>query len=492
MHSLRIISVAVAVLVAVFFPPAESPSGWIDDWFDQKTGTSAGYYEGQKRGYYSAGGFSGRVKLSVDPAFTAMPPQIKAGCGGIDAFWGGFGFLNFDYLVQKVQRILQSAPAAAFDIALNTLCTPCAQTIKSLEAISNQLNSIQLDDCKASRAVATYAVDAFSGNRGKMGDLSSIKSEFLQAIGAKNLAQTVREETAAIGNSWSNWQSTGTRKNMAIAAADNPVSTCSAVIRDLFISEGFLLAKAGAMAGLDQDFLAMARGLIGDVYIHPYEGVTVVPIPHCSENNLDKAADLISKGQGYVRVVDGDDATHCRQYDGVSLQSKIRTRINGIIGAMKNKSPITLEDENFLIYTPLSLGLILKHAVMMGVDEQLAQDIPDLIARVYAYLFLTDVLSNIEFAIASAEQAASAHKGGGSSSTCMMEMTRDSMASLKEIRRRAEILVGKLKSEYQEIMLESNSLQNWVERQKAFSRLAYDDLQKRFGMAVANRAMGLW
>ena len=96
-------------------------AGWVDDWLQQKTETSPGYFEGQKRGYFTGGSFSARWQQSNDYLFTAMPPKIKAGCGGIDVFLGGFSYLNFEYLVTKLQRIMQAAPAAAFDIALNVL-----------------------------------------------------------------------------------------------------------------------------------------------------------------------------------------------------------------------------------------------------------------------------------------------------------------------------------------------------------------------------------
>ncbi|BEH09855.1 hypothetical protein GSUET_14670 [Geobacter sulfurreducens subsp. ethanolicus] len=88
--------------------------------------------------------------------------SIKSGCGGIDAFLGGFRFMNVDYLVQKLQRILSSTPAAAFDIAMKTLAPQVSDTIKSLEAIADRLNNIQLNDCKAAQALVAVASEPFS------------------------------------------------------------------------------------------------------------------------------------------------------------------------------------------------------------------------------------------------------------------------------------------------------------------------------------------
>ena len=43
--------------------------------------------------------------------------------------------------------------AVAFDLALNTLCEPCSTIISKFEAIANQLNSLQLDECAAGKQI---------------------------------------------------------------------------------------------------------------------------------------------------------------------------------------------------------------------------------------------------------------------------------------------------------------------------------------------------
>ncbi|MGZ3593574.1 MAG: conjugal transfer protein TraH, partial [Syntrophales bacterium] len=67
--------------------------------------------------------------------------------------------MNFQYLVQKLQGILASAATVAFDMALKVLCPICSETLKSVEAIANQLNSAGLDSCKAGKAIVSYAAD---------------------------------------------------------------------------------------------------------------------------------------------------------------------------------------------------------------------------------------------------------------------------------------------------------------------------------------------
>jgi conjugative transfer pilus assembly protein TraH len=462
-------------------------AGWVDDWFDQHTSTDAGYYEGQKRGYYTAGGFSGRVKLSNDSLVTVMPPKLKSGCGGIDVFWGGFSFLNFDYLVQKSQRILQSAPYAAFDIALNTLCTPCAQTIKSIDAIANQLNTLQLDDCKASRAVATYPLSLFS-QQGKEADLGAVKSDFMTSAGMDNLWDNIKKSGKEIGQAWSSPPT-----NFVTSTTNSPVKSCPNSIKTLLGEEGSLLQRIGSRIGLTDEFIAIMRGLIGDVYISPINGITVTPVPHCSENNSVKAADLTASGAIYIRGNAGTEPQLCEPYTGLTLQQMTQLRMERIITSMMNRTPLSPEDDNYLNQTPLSLGLILKTAVMMGAQDEVVMSIPDLVARAYAYLMLNDMIAHIEYAIAKAQQTVAAQKTGESiPEECNLQIFNDSIGSFDELRSRGRHFAAQLQVEYQKILNERATLQQWVNRYESFNKLAHNEVQQRFGLSVANRAMGIW
>jgi conjugative transfer pilus assembly protein TraH len=76
--------------------PGSATAGWVDAWAAQKTETSPGYFEGQQRGYYTGGGFSARWNLQNDYLWSVTAPKLKTGCGGIDAFMGGFSFLSRD------------------------------------------------------------------------------------------------------------------------------------------------------------------------------------------------------------------------------------------------------------------------------------------------------------------------------------------------------------------------------------------------------------
>lgn len=145
------VNILISIIMATFMLAGNASAEWVDDWLTQRTTTSPNYFSGQQRGYYSGGSFSARWPNSVDYPITVEMPRIKSGCGGIDVFMGGFSFMNTDYLVDKLQGILSGTASVAFDLGLKTLCEQCSNTIKNFEALSDKLNSMQIDECAAAK-----------------------------------------------------------------------------------------------------------------------------------------------------------------------------------------------------------------------------------------------------------------------------------------------------------------------------------------------------
>jgi len=143
--------VIIYFITLITFSVNAQAADWFDTLLDQNVSSPA-VYMNQQRGYFTAGGIQSRTPNSRLRLVSLTPPKITAGCGGIDIFWGGFNFLNPEYLVQAFQNILSHAPAFAFDLALKTLCAQCSETMKALESIANKVNSMASDDCAISKA----------------------------------------------------------------------------------------------------------------------------------------------------------------------------------------------------------------------------------------------------------------------------------------------------------------------------------------------------
>lgn len=156
--------------------------------------------ETQERHYYWGGGIRLRTpNMNVTPLILRAP-RIDAGCAGLDIVFGGFSFLNFEYLVQFLERTLQAAPAFAFSMALNALCDSCESILNKLNALANQINSMNLNSCQAAQFIGSkigqwagsiLMEDVQAGKddswlnaiKGKLGSFNSLLSSWLQNLG---------------------------------------------------------------------------------------------------------------------------------------------------------------------------------------------------------------------------------------------------------------------------------------------------------------------
>ena len=133
--------ILLSITLLISLSQAGSMQSFLDDSINS-TIENPGYYESQTRGLYSLG--SGRARFnnmgSFSP-FNVEAPNFGMGCGGIDATFGGFSYLNADYLVEKLKAVSSAAPAFAFQMALGVLCEDCKTTLNWLENIANQINN---------------------------------------------------------------------------------------------------------------------------------------------------------------------------------------------------------------------------------------------------------------------------------------------------------------------------------------------------------------
>ncbi|EEZ39252.1 conjugal transfer protein TraH [Photobacterium damselae] len=162
--------VALAVLMAFSASSFAGTTGDLGGFFDglnyQGNITAPQSYKGQMASYYSGGGAYIRtpVKQAQMAAFTV--PEIKAGCGGIDLFSGGFSFINSDQLVQMGKAIVSNAIPFAVDLALQTWAPQLKQIKDRLEAIAREINALSVNSCETAQAgVAALAGFAGVGNK---------------------------------------------------------------------------------------------------------------------------------------------------------------------------------------------------------------------------------------------------------------------------------------------------------------------------------------
>lgn len=163
-RQLKKLAIALALGTGVSAPVSTSmAASWMEDYFNSAGAgmnvTAPNYYKAQTQTTYSLGGFSYRAPQRSTQLFSFSPPGYKAGCGGIDAWLGAYGFVNKDAFVNMLRNIGQNAVGYFFQLALKTMAPEIDETLSKLSKTMQDLNSMQLNSCQALKTHFSSDVD---------------------------------------------------------------------------------------------------------------------------------------------------------------------------------------------------------------------------------------------------------------------------------------------------------------------------------------------
>jgi conjugative transfer pilus assembly protein TraH len=344
--------------------PAHAQS-WAESWFDNVTYTSPGTFADQTRGYVTAGGMSGRVDVHDDYLMSLSLPKVKAGCGGIDMFLGGMSFLDPDYLVQKLETILQAAPAVAFQYLLETLDEKMGNIISKMEAATNFLNSIQVNDCRLANRMVQIAQgdDNMSGIVEEMTGYKSVREGF-----AKSWQQSREKIQSNKGNPTEDLK--------------EALANCPAEVTDIFRT-GSLLQHAAARVGAS-DWAGVMRARIGDVYMR-WDTNDKVPlfsaIPSCPHQDTESADDFLT-GRVPTRALNiPATAADCSvSGSGRGALVLARERMETIATKIRTRSALSTEEKQFVANVRTPVHRLLEWGVRQGVIDSVIADTDELVA----------------------------------------------------------------------------------------------------------------
>lgn len=479
MEKRRVAILAVALTISLLLHPVVASSAWVDDWLDQKTTTSPNYLSGQQRGYYSGGSFNARWPSSASYPVTIETPRIKSGCGGIDVFMGGFSFMNTDYLVDKLQGILSGAAAVAFDLGLKTLCEQCANTIKNFEAISDKLNSMQLDECAAAKELVGVVMDENGFHSSEV-----MKEKLGTSIKENKLSQGVSEM-------WDIITTEDQANNNIPQSADvsRVTSGCNSEITATFLSGGSLLDNVGSKISLPDDYTSLIRGLVGDVNLEGSANAYKISYePPCSENNPDDIKAFTS-GEVFAK----DSGGTCSQITDTNrdLRQYVQNILSSIADKIENKGVLSGDEETFLAASPLSALPILKTAVGSGIKEAAVAGLADITANAYALQMLSDLYVRAETIAWKAremlEKQAEAATGQPSENCAAVIFAEHADQNISLMQTRIRRLQDAARASYVASAKEMSTIMDYLEHMQKVEQQITAEITRRYGKDVAAR-----
>ncbi|WP_050569761.1 conjugal transfer protein TraH [Dickeya sp. NCPPB 3274] len=368
----------LSLLLAVAFSSFSAYSAnWADRWFDNAVYDTPSSFDSQKRGYYTMGGFSARNNTSTDYPITISPPRLNVGCGGIDAFLGGFSFLDPDYLVEKAQRAMQAAPYVAFDMALKTMCKECADTLGKIEQITNFLNGIQLNECAMAKPIATAALTQ---------NAEALKGLWTEMTGTKSLDE-------AKDRLWT--ESTGKIKsNNGNLTEDlkSLIDGCPQEFRQL-MQHGSVVARAAEKIGMSE-FADTIRGYMGDVWIEMKSSDKVpvaVSISACPQNSKYSLDDMLN-GRSFVKTID----KQCIPAQSKPVRDIVYSKMEKILNKMKAAQELGTDEVKFINSTNIPVYAILRQAIVSHQDVVYLNVLAELVGLNYSYYIFSDLYRNTQ------------------------------------------------------------------------------------------------
>jgi conjugative transfer pilus assembly protein TraH len=359
-----------ALLVLAFAMPAHAQ--WVDDWFASSTTTSAGGFQGQQRGYYSLGGFQGRWRMTNDYLVSAQAPRLKLSCGGLDVFGGGMSFLDPEFLVEKFERIIQAAPAFAFQLALSHMCKDCAAKLNELEQMANQLNGIQVNDCRMAKRIATVLVD---------GDPKNLMDDIADEAGLKSVGDNLRK----------NWRSFISASGNAGGAPPDDMKTlvdgCPTAFKRIF-TDGSVLENTADQMGLS-DYVPLMRALVGDAIVtRTATSFQIERLDGCPISEDRDGVDPLS-GELMKRDVGGA----CESAGERRVIDIIQARLEGVRDRMRAGQALTAADQAFIDEAPLPVYKALRDSMIDGdSSDDLILLLREPLAVAYGHKILDDLL----------------------------------------------------------------------------------------------------
>ena len=387
----RIVSASILVMIG----SVSQAQSWVDDWFTSSTSGSSGSFETQQRGFYTGGSFQGRWRMSNDHVMSITAPRYRVGCGGIDLFGGGFSFLDEDYLVDKFQRILQAAPAMAFDLALQEFCKPCLAGLQTLEDLSDQLNSIQVNDCRMSQRLVQTV---------RHQDASMLMDEQMKSLSNFSISQAYQDNYHAVQEQ--------TRASGGVVQVDTRgmLDNCPAEFRDMFAG-GSVVENASELVGLD-DYANIMRGLIGDAVVSfpPGENVPRVEVMDPCPGNDELSPEDFMTGQMDQKGTNDQ----CTASGMTGVLEIVEDRLQSIADAMRAGNALSADDQAFIESSPLPVYGLLRDAITAGTVDVTIQVLTEPLALSFAHRILDDLYRTTGSVL---QQAAEIGRDGGNQAT---------------------------------------------------------------------------
>lgn len=359
----------------------------LNDFFNKLGGganvTSSSIMKGQSAGYLLGGSFYSRMPVRNIQLISITLPSISAGCGGIDAYLGAFSYINSDQLQAMAKMIMSNAIGYAFDLALETTCPQCKMVMDKLQALANDVNSLNVSTCQAAQAL-------------------------VGGIVGKRLAQDQQLCTSVATENSMFADFLQTRQRCGVGGETNSVLGKAKKGREEEIPRNKNLVwqsftKINQVVSNDRELKELMMSMVGTTVYDAKGNMTVLP----SLGVSDEFINTLLYG-GTATMYRCNDTTSCLNptkskvtiQNKNSLVEKTKTMMLAIYDSVVNQSELTNAQINFINNTRIPIYRHIKDVAMSGVNKEFVMNLSQYIALDTAINYAEGLVSLTELASA--------------------------------------------------------------------------------------------
>lgn len=349
--------------------------------------------QGQTMNLYTGGGMFMRMPKRTYQLVTMTPPRFSAGCGGIDLYMGGFGFINKDQFVAMLRNIGSNALGYGFKLAIQNLCPTCDNVMQALQATAQQINRLNIDSCEAAKGMVNASVsDSWSG----------AKQNLAKGFGVdNNIYENISEAWSQVGKDES-------RTNDTL----NQVANANPEVKDKMPTGNVVWKALKKVDGITDEHRMILMSMIGTM-IFPTDGSPSLPLPVVRKEitvetlvGARSTSDNISVPIWRCDTLGADGCLHPVEAEIIvkSFKAMVRQKMETIADNIANRSAhvdpaATL---GFLNATDLPVYKMLAVTTSLGntgMADALIGRYQDLIAAKYAELYIQRGVADLRTAI---------------------------------------------------------------------------------------------
>jgi len=354
--------------------------------------STGGAFQDQTAGYYTGGSLSARNSVKSAQLATLQMPGYRAGCGGIDAWTGGFSHISGQELVDYLKSISSATATYAMMLTMESLSPQIYNIVNELNAIATKVNNFNINSCEVAATMlggvwpksdqaSTQLCPTMGTDLGALSDWAAARHE----CGTKGR----RHDTLK------NFGSDPRYKNMLVGEFN---LTWKALQNNAFLHG-------------DQELAELFMTLTGSILNHRIEASEKTKKDEPKDNyvptNLPAHLDqdsvlngLLNGGKTAVYVCDTKEQCLHPELKEIDLPAnngfryKVHSTLSTLVDKIHDDSAITTEEKDFLNATRLPVYKMLNvtTAYTKGTSPLNVEQYGDLIALDILYKYLMDIV----------------------------------------------------------------------------------------------------